>query len=313
MLIETSSNTSFNQTEPIIEAFAITKRYRKVNVIDNVSLRLLPGQIVGLIGPNGAGKTTLLRLLSGLVIPNSGKVSYHGQEKGKAFESAKAKISVTVDAPSLYPMLSARDNVRAYALGKGLTTSDEDIGVALRSVGLKDDAKRVRSFSLGMKQRLSLALALSNGSEAILLDEPFNGIDPMGLRQIVELIRNINQEKGIAFLISSHNLPELEGLCKSFIFLEEGKIMKSLSKEELEKKEKRIVSFVIKDLEKCHKLLHETLLPFEERDGRFYVSYDGDPLAFVDLLKRNTIDIEDLSIEREGLLSVYSERRVYDE
>lgn len=307
------TNTSSNPMEPIIEAREITKRYRKASVVDGASIRVLPGQIIGLIGPNGAGKTTLLRLLSGLVVPDSGEISYYGQKKGKGFESAKSKIAVTADGPSLYPLLSAKDNIKAYALGRGFPISDDEVEDALRCVGLEPGKKVARNFSMGMKQRLSIAMALSGGCEAILLDEPFNGLDPMGLKQIVTLIRRINAERGIAFLISSHNLPELEGLCESFVFLEKGKVKKALSKDELKKKERRIVSFLAKDAEGCRRLLSESSLSFERKEGFFRVDCDGDPLGLVDSLRRGGVEISDLSIEREGLLSVYSEGRAYDE
>ncbi len=298
---------------PIIETHSITKIYHKIKVIDDVSIEILPGQVVGLVGSNGAGKTTLFRILSGLIIPNSGEVAYSGEKKGKAFDLAKTKIGVTIDAPSLYPRLSARDNIKAYALGRNLKINDSAISEALHTVGLEDNQKVVRNFSMGMKQRLSIAMALFGGCKVIMLDEPFNGLDPIGLKQISDQIRAINREKNITFVIASHNLAELEELCDRFVFLENGKIIKRLSKSELEKKEQRIISFLSSEENRVADFFKQNSISYRKEGGRFFVFYDDDPLNLIDSMKQNSLSMHDLSISKENLMDIYSKGRVYDE
>lgn len=298
---------------PIIETHSITKIYHKIKVIDDVSIEILPGQVVGLVGSNGAGKTTLFRILSGLIIPNSGEVAYSGEKKGKAFVLAKTKIGVTIDAPSLYPRLSARDNIKAYALGRNLKINDSAISEALHTVGLEDNQKVVRNFSMGMKQRLSIAMALFGGCKVIMLDEPFNGLDPIGLKQISDQIRAINHEKNITFVIASHNLAELEELCDRFVFLENGKIIKRLSKSELEKKEQRIISFLSSEENRVVDFFKQNSISYRKEGGRFFVFYDDDPLNLIDSMKQNSLSMHDLSISKENLMDIYSKGRVYDE
>ena len=298
---------------PILEARSLTKRFRREKVIKDVSLDIFPSQIVGLIGPNGAGKTTLLRLLCGLIVPDSGEIAYHGETKGKAFDAAKARIGATINAPSLYPNLSAQDNLKAYALGRGLAIDNDAIRNAIQAVGLENHTKPVKNFSLGMKQRLSLATALYSGCEVVLLDEPFNGLDPLGLKQIEDQICSINREKGVAFVISSHNLPELEELCDRFVFLEAGRIVKTFYREELAEKEQRIVSFFSSDSKRCLDFFREKGIAYEQKDNRYFLVCNDDQLVLLESLKQSGISPEDVSITKESLMHLYSHGRISDE
>jgi len=298
---------------PIIEATSLTKKFRQSCVINDVSVQIYPGEIVGFIGPNGAGKTTLLRILSGLVIPNKGTIAYEGQTKGKVFHLAKKKIGATINYPSLYPNMSAYDNLKAYALGRDISVDENAIQTALESVGLENNKKHAKNYSMGMKQRLSLAMALFGGCEVIFLDEPFNGLDPIGLKQIASQIRGVNREKHVAFVVASHNLSELEELCDRFLFLEKGKIVQTLSKEQLKKKEQRIVSFVSLDTKNCLALLCQEGWAFKQEGDRYLIFSDDDPLSIVECLRQNGITMTDLSITKESLMHLYSEGRIGNE
>ncbi|MCR5668211.1 MAG: ATP-binding cassette domain-containing protein [Lachnospiraceae bacterium] len=188
----------------------LNKKYRQTHALNNVSIHIPRGSIYGLIGNNGAGKTTLMRLLLGLQTPTSGEIN---MEQG-------LKTGAILEAPALYPHWSAKKNLK-YQLSL-IKNPQYDAITLLNLVGLKDTLKPVMKYSLGMKQRLGLALALANNPDLLFLDEPLNGLDPSGIRQIRELILRLNQEQHTTIIISSHILDELEKVATHVGFLKDG-------------------------------------------------------------------------------------------
>lgn len=202
----------------ILSAEGITKSYGSLQVLKGVSLALGQGEICGLIGPNGAGKSTLFRILLGLVRCDSGQVHLHSK--------ARKPLGGIIEKPALYGYLPAIDNLRVFARAQDLFLSGEEAGNLLVQVGLSPLRKDpVRNYSMGMKQRLGLAIALLNDPDCLILDEPFTGLDPIGIRDLRELVHRLAEQRKIGILISSHNLAELGDLCDRLFVLHQGEIL----------------------------------------------------------------------------------------
>ncbi len=202
----------------MLTAKNITKSYSTLKVLDDVSMHIERGQIRGLLGPNGAGKTTLFRILSALVKPDSGEV-YIASDKVKA-------VGAIIEKPGLYPYLNAADNLRVFAGVQGIYLTNREIQVHLDQVGLPLHRKDpVRNYSLGMKQRLGIAIALLNDPACLVLDEPFSGLDPFGVKDLLQLIQSLAEEQQIAVLLSSHLLNELSACCHYLYAIDQGKLI----------------------------------------------------------------------------------------
>ena len=216
--------------DTIIKAQGLTKRYGRQKALDCVDLEVGRGEICGLIGKNGAGKTTLMKIFTGLTFANEGKAEMFGTDD----PGARTRIGCIIDTPAFFGNLTAYDNLKYYCIIRGITDLSK-IGKALERVGLSDTGKKkYRNFSLGMKQRLGIALAILDEPELLILDEPINGLDPIGIGDMRELFRKLNEDIGITIIISSHILSELENIATRFVFIDQGRIVKSLTKEELD-------------------------------------------------------------------------------
>ncbi|MFJ4031424.1 ABC transporter ATP-binding protein [Streptomyces griseoluteus] len=207
-----------------IRARGISKCFGDVVALDDADLDVAQGQIHGLVGPNGAGKTTLLGLLLGLTVADSGRLEVFGTPVGRAFE-APGGVAGFVDGPGLYPSLTARQNLAALAALRGDDTRTSGIDDVLAQVGLTDVADdRTRGFSLGMRQRLGLAAALLGKPRLLVLDEPFNGLDPAGKRHVHGVLTRLARE-GTSVVLSSHRMDDLEALCSEVTILATGRIV----------------------------------------------------------------------------------------
>jgi ABC-2 type transport system ATP-binding protein len=204
----------------MLTATNLSKSYASRKVLEEVSVSLVPGQICGLLGRNGAGKTTLFKILCGLIRPDSGSIS---------MTSDRAKpVGGIIERPGLYPYLNAQDNIRIFAGLQGAATDQHYIRQTLIKVGLPLDRKDpVRNFSMGMKQRLGIAIALLNDPEYLILDEPFSGLDPTGVASLISLITALAREQHIAILLSSHLMGELSKCCHYLYVLDEGTMVNS--------------------------------------------------------------------------------------
>ena len=220
-------------SEIIADVKNISKQYGKQMALDDVSFRIRKGSIVGLIGPNGAGKSTIMKIMGGLVFPSAGELQLFGESGEKGLNHARTRSSFIIETPYAKNGLSARENLEKQRLQKGIPDKGR-IDEVLRIVKLEDTGKKVfKNFSLGMKQRLGIANALLGKPELMVLDEPINGLDPQGIVEIRELLKNLNKEEKVTIVISSHILSELSLLCTDYVFINHGKIMDVLSAEQL--------------------------------------------------------------------------------
>ena len=220
-------------SELILQTRDLTRRYGHTLALDHAALSVEKGQIFGLVGRNGAGKTTLIRLISGQSNPTAGEITLFGASTPAALARARSRTGAMVEIPSFYPYLTARQNLEYYRIQRGIP-GKECVDEALEQVRLADTGKKkFKTFSLGMKQRLGLALAIMGQPELLLLDEPINGLDPMGIVEFRDILLKLNREKGTTILISSHILSELSNLATHYGFLEKGRLLEQVSAEEI--------------------------------------------------------------------------------
>ena len=217
----------------ILETRGLSKRYGNKDAAKDVSLHIKEGQIYGLIGRNGAGKTTIMRMISGLSTPTAGSYSLFG-ESGYAMRKRLKEVGVLIEAPGLYPKLSAYENLKIKCIGMGINPAGT-VEEILKTVGLEntDDKKGAGSYSLGMRQRLGIALALVGEPKLIVLDEPINGLDPQGIVEVREMVSRLRDERGITIMISSHILDELAKVADAYGIIHEGTLLDEFSAEEL--------------------------------------------------------------------------------
>lgn len=233
--------------ESVFEARNLTKRYRGTLALDHMNLSLHSGEIYGFIGENGAGKTTTIRLITGLSFPTEGSMSLFGKSGERELQRQRARIGCMVETPALYKNMTAQQNLEAQRIQRGIP-GKKCIGEVLHLVGLLDTGKKaVRHFSLGMRQRLGIAMALLNDPEFLILDEPINGLDPSGIVEIRELMKRLNRERGITLLVSSHILSELYQTATRYILLHKGLVLEELTQNELDEKCKRHIAIQTND------------------------------------------------------------------
>lgn len=234
--------------EYILCTNGLTKQYRKFKALNNLNMHVPKGAIYGFVGKNGAGKTTLIRLICGLQEPTNGEYSLYGRKNTDGgISKARRRMGAVVETPSIYLDLTAEENLREQYLVLGMP-SFEGIQELLKLVGLQDAGKKkAKNFSLGMKQRLGIAIALAGDPDFLILDEPVNGLDPQGIIEIRELILKLNRERQITFLISSHILDELSRLATHYGFIDQGQIVMEISAEELEHACRKCIRLTVSD------------------------------------------------------------------
>ncbi|WP_212969459.1 ABC transporter ATP-binding protein [Paenibacillus cineris] len=217
-----------NETN-VLEVLNVSKKAGTRTLVDHVSFSIQAGDVCGFVGPNGAGKTTLIRMMTGLIKPGSGSIRIDGTDVGRERFKALSRVGAIVESPIFFPYMSGRDNLLNLArLHPNVPGTERKARVeeALSIVGLSErGSDKVKTYSLGMKQRLGIAQALLGDPRLIILDEPANGLDPMGIRELRQLIQRLNQERGITFLVSSHLLDELQRICSRFVIIKEGKLV----------------------------------------------------------------------------------------
>lgn len=212
----------------ILKVEGVCKDYGKAHVLEDMSFTVPKGSIFGLVGRNGAGKTTIMRIIAGLQNPTKGTIEY-------GFDNKKlGNVGALVELPSIYSNASAKDNLIYQYINLGLKV-DDSVDKSLEFVGLGDTGKKkAGKFSLGMRQRLGIAMAMTGDPEVLILDEPINGLDPQGIIQIRDLLVRLNREKGVTIIISSHILSELSKLATDFAFVEKGRVVKEVKAEAVE-------------------------------------------------------------------------------
>lgn len=219
--------------EIVLRTRQLSKRYKNFTALDNVDMTVYRKDVYGLIGRNGAGKTTIMKIVTGLTEASGGEFEIFGK-KGAAAARQKRRIGSLIENPAFFTDMTAYQNLKYYALQKGITDKKQ-IDEALALVNLSEVRnKKVRKFSLGMKQRLGIALAVMDNPDLIILDEPINGLDPIGISELRDTFERLSREKGVTLIISSHILSELYMVANRFLFIEKGRILKELTKEELD-------------------------------------------------------------------------------
>ncbi len=211
--------------EPAIRVAGVTKRYRQVAAVDNVRFDVAPGEILGLLGPNGAGKTTTMRVILGLVAPDRGDVLIHGHSIRRQRERALAPVGTIIEEARFYPYLTGIQNLQQVARLRGLPTDPAAVLAVLDTVGLSEAGhRRVRGYSLGMRQRLALGLALLQSPSVLILDEPMNGLDPVAIKDLRDRLLAMRAQ-GVTIILSSHLLGEVEQLCDRVVLIDKGRLI----------------------------------------------------------------------------------------
>lgn len=289
----------------ILQTNNITKSYRYFKALDDISITLKAGHIYGFIGENGAGKTTLMRILTGLSLPTSGSYSLFGKTEHAEIQAVRRRIGSTIEEPTLYPEFSAYRNLELERILIG--NPDKSVcDELLKLLDLYDVRnKKVKEFSMGMKQRLGIALALIGKPELLILDEPVNGLDPKNISALRVLLKKLNEERGITMLISSHILSELYLLATDYIIIHKGKIIESLSHEQLEAKCENYVKVCTDSLPECVTVIEKELKISDYKvmdDHTLHIyAFTEEPQRISQVLTRNNIVIGELSVCGQSL------------
>ena len=219
----------------ILDVNNLSKKFKNFTAVDNISFQLHSGEILGFLGPNGAGKTTTIKMITGLVKSNSGSITINGYDINKDFEDAMSNVGAIVETPHLYENMTGYENIKFFSnICKNATK--EHIEVCIKFSGLKNRLNdKVKNYSLGMKQRLGLTIALLNNPKLLILDEPTNGLDPIGIKVLREFLKDLAHNKNLSILVSSHILTEMELLCDKVLIITNGKMRCIKSMEEINK------------------------------------------------------------------------------
>ena len=289
-----------------IETNNLTKKYKNKTVVDKVNLFVPEGSIFGFVGENGAGKTTIMRLLTGLSEPSGGsyKLFDISNTDRKIYET-RSHISAIVESTSLIPTMNAMENLKFAYLYLGLS-QEIDFNQLLKTVGLIDVGnKKVKDYSLGMRQRLGIALALLNEPRLLLLDEPMNGLDPEGIAELRDLLINLNK-KGITILISSHILSELEKIATHYGILSHGRLIKTITREELHNDVRKSKQFVFKQIDGIEKVLKlEKIKDYKITNNTLTIFNEFDLSSFINSLVKNNYNIIDIISKDESIEDYY--------
>jgi ABC-2 type transport system ATP-binding protein len=245
--------------EYVLKANSLTKSYHGAKALNHVSMTLEAGKIYGLIGQNGAGKSTLMRIIAGHSFPTSGNIEIFGHTGEKALQLERKRIGCMIEYPSLTLNMTAKENLKLHRIMRGIPNKEIEDEL-LEFMGLADTKKKkAKNFSLGMKQRLGIAIALLGNPEFLILDEPINGLDPLGVVEIRKLLKKLCEERQMTILISSHNLPELYQTATDYIIIHKGEIKQTLTLEELEEGCKRHILISCDEPEKLVRVLETNL------------------------------------------------------
>ena len=276
--------------ENIFESKNLCKYYGKFKALDGVDMSIPKGSIYGFVGKNGAGKTTLMRLMCGLQRPTDGEYTLFGiKNTDSRITSIRNKMGAVVETPAIYKDLSAYDNLKLQCLNVGMPDFNE-IPELLKLVGLENvGKKKAKAFSLGMKQRLGIAVALCSHPDFLVLDEPTNGLDPQGIIEMRELILKLNKEQGITVLISSHILDELAKLATHYGFIDHGKIIRQMSATELENECRKRIRMKVDDTKVLAGIMDAKGVEYkiiDEKNAEVFSTFNFSELA-VEFAKEN--------------------------
>lgn len=251
--------------EKIIETRSLSKKYQTQYALKDVAVTIYKGDVYGLIGKNGAGKSTLLKIITRLIIPTNGNVILFNSKSNKQWENNLKRSGTVIEGPSAYDTLSAQQNLEYYCRLRGITNSKTVIKETLNLVGLENTGKKkYKNFSLGMKQKLGIAIAILARPDLLILDEPLNGLDPIAITEFRKMIEKLNKQRNMTIIISSHILSELYQVATRYGILDNGELVKEISKEDFdEMSEEYIILNTIQVAEAGRVLRDNTSYPFK--------------------------------------------------
>jgi len=294
----------------VIQTMGLSKRYKNKWAVNHLDLRVEQGDIYGFIGRNGAGKSTTLKLLCGLASPTQGQALVFG--KPVRDPVARRRVGALIEQPGLYPDLSGRENLRLYATLLGLDSPGRQVAETLETVGLDPQEKKpVRHYSMGMKQRLGVGMALLGGPDLLLLDEPINGLDPEGIREMRELLLRLNREQGLTILISSHILGELSKIATRYGIIQEGQMVEQITAEELGQKCTDYLHLRADQPQKAAALLERELHLSRwemQPEGEIRIYDTADAKAVGQILTQAGVAVEEMGLHRQDLEGYFLER-----
>lgn len=242
--------------ETVLQTKGLTKSYGKFTALNGADMTVFHEDIYGLIGRNGAGKTTLMKIVTGLTEKTDGEFEIFGK-KGAAAEKERNRIGCLIENPSFFSNLTGYQNLKYYCYQKGITDLKQ-IDEALELVNLTEAGKKkFKTYSLGMKQRLGIAFAMLDNPDIMVLDEPINGLDPIAISELRDTFRKLNRERGITLIISSHILSELYAVANRFLFIDHGKVLKEVTKQELDLECSRCIVLKVSDTKQCAAVLEQ--------------------------------------------------------
>ncbi len=295
--------------QPVLVATNLTKVIGKRTIVDGVSFTLNPGEVFGFLGPNGAGKTTTIRMLVGLIKPTTGNVTICGFDVRRDFEKALSNVGCIVENPDLYRFMTGRENLEHFARMLSLDASEVERVAELVALAHRL-GQRVGTYSLGMRQRLGIAQALLGKPKLLILDEPANGLDPAGIREIRELLRHLAHDRQMAVFISSHLLGEVELMCDRVAIIHKGQLLREGSVSDLISS-RREMEFKVGDVERASNIVREKGLTFRADTDRLWIAMDeNDAPALVVALaeagvavfhaQRHAESLEEMFLEATG-------------
>ncbi|MDE7264796.1 MAG: ATP-binding cassette domain-containing protein [Clostridia bacterium] len=291
----------------VIKTENLTKKFGNKIAVNSVNLNILRGEIYGFIGKNGAGKTTTMKMLLGTSMPTSGKIELFGSGE---LNKQRAKIGSLIEAPGLYKSCTAYENMKRFSILFGV--KEEKIKELLEFVGLGNVGnKKVKAFSLGMKQRLGIAVALLGKPELLVLDEPINGLDPAGIKEIRDLILQLNKEKQITVLVSSHLLDELSKVVTKYGIINQGYLVEEITAEELNHRCRKYLSIGVDDAQKAVTVIQKFLpnVTVEAEEGLVKVFSElEDRAALLSKLVKSGLNVSDYFYKQDGFEDYFIKR-----
>ncbi len=293
--------------EYVIETSNLTKKFSNKIVVDKVSMHVRKGDIYGFIGKNGAGKTTTMKMILGLLNVTDGEIKINGSND---LNKERNKVGSLIENAGLYKNATAYENMKRFSILYG--GSEEEIKEILELVGLSNTGnKKAGQFSLGMKQRLGIAIALLGNPEILILDEPINGLDPEGIKEIRDTILKLNKEKKVTFLISSHILDELAKITTRYGIINSGELIEEIDAKELINRSKKNLKITVNDINKSLDLLknNEYLNEYEVKDNSIILYGDFKDSAEINkLLVENNISVKELTSNNDSFEEYFIER-----
>ena len=291
--------------EYVLRTNNLCKSYKGDFAVNKVCMNIKKGEIYGFIGRNGSGKTTMIRMITGLGLADSGDIELFGEDGYKTYEESRKRIGSLIETPAFYPNMTAQENMELIRLEKGIA-GKECITEILNLVNFNyTKKKKVKDFSLGMKQKLGIAMALLSNPEFLILDEPINGLDPMVIIEMRELFKKLNRENNITILISSHILTELYEMATCFGIINNGVLIEELTKKQLNEKCKKAINLRTNDVSKSVFVLEEILKTknFKVMDDGLIKVYDfiEKPSIISKELSKRDIEINEIKVTGDGL------------